>query len=140
VSDGALRRELPDGGHQFVLEDPVLDRIVIDDRVTLCFGRTEVTVSGLFTFEVDRVGHRLDPGFPDSLAPLLAAYPGSARWLWASPEGELTLVLMQGQRLVVPEAPAPGAWSVGSRSASDGSRSGPPAAVLSPGAVQDGGR
>jgi hypothetical protein len=83
VSDGALRRELPDGGHQFVLEDPVLDRIVIDDRVTLCFGRTEVTVSGLFTFEVDRVGHRLDPG-----------YPGSARWLWASPEGELTLVLM----------------------------------------------
>ena len=39
VSDGVLVRELPDGGREFVLEDPVLTGLVVDDRVTLRFGR-----------------------------------------------------------------------------------------------------
>jgi len=113
VSEGVLVRVLPDGGHEFVLEDPVLACIVLDGRVTLRFGRTDVTVAGPFTLEVDGVDHWLDPRFSDSLAPLLSSFPGSARWLWASPDGELTLVLMQGQRLVVPGPPVPSAWSVG---------------------------
>jgi hypothetical protein len=113
VPAGVLIRELPDGGHEFVLEDPVLARIVVDQRVTLRFGSTDVSVSGPFAFEVDGLGHWLDPRYADSLAPLLSSFPGSARWLWTSPTGELTLVLMQGQRLVVPEPLARSAWSVG---------------------------
>ncbi len=112
VSNSVLIRELPDGGHEFVLEDPVLDSIVVDGAVTLRFGRTDVTVSGTCSIEVDGVEHRLDPHISDSLAPLLSTYPGSARWLWASPAGGLTLVMMQGQRLVVPEPVVRSAWSV----------------------------
>jgi len=113
VSDGVLLRVLPGGGHEFVLQDPELARIVLDGRLTLCFGRTSVTVAGPFTFELDGIEHWLDPRFTESLSPLLWSFPGSARWLWASPADELTLVLMQGQRLVVPGLPVPSGWSVG---------------------------
>jgi len=113
VSDGVQVRELPDGGREFVLEDPVLRALVVDGGVTLRFGRTDVVVAGPCTLDVDGTGHRLDPAVPESLSPLLSCDPGSARWLWASPEGRLTVVLMQGQRLVVPGPPLPGAWSVG---------------------------
>ena len=102
VTDGYHLRELPDGGLEFVLEDPVLACLVVADRVTLRFGRTDVVVAEPFDLEVDGVGHRLDPRRHETLGPLLAAYPGTARWLWASPDGELTLVFMQGQRLVAP--------------------------------------
>lgn len=113
VSDGVLVRGLPDGGHEFVLEHPVLSRLSIDGRVTFVFGPTEVTVSGPFTLEVDGVGHLLDPRCTESLAPVLATYPGTARWLWASSDGVLHLTLMQGQHLVV-AAPLEGpAWTVG---------------------------
>ncbi len=55
----------------------------------------------------------MDTGEPGSLAPLLSCLPGAARWLWAAPDGRLTVVLMQGQRLVVPGPPVPCAWTVG---------------------------
>jgi hypothetical protein len=116
VSDGVVHRELPDGGHEFVLEDPVLRALEVHRAVILRFGRTEVTVSGPFALEVDGVAHRLDPSVPESLAPLLCCIPGAARWVWASADGHLTVELMQGQRLV---APGPGRqpwWSVGDRS------------------------
>ena len=113
MSDGVLVRELPDGGREFVLEDPVLRALVLDGRVTLRFGRTDVVITGPCTLEIDGTGHRLDPGTPDSLAPLLSCYPGTARWVWASPDGRLSVVLMQGQRLVVPSPPVPIAWAVG---------------------------
>lgn len=113
VSDGVLLRVLPDGGHEFVLEDPELACIVLDGRVTLCFGRTNVTVAGPFSFEMDGLDHWINPRFTESLSPLLWSYPGSARWLWASPADELTLVLMQGQRLVVPGLPVPRVALVG---------------------------
>ncbi len=116
MSDGVLVRELPDGGHEFVLEDPVLRSLVVDGGVTLRFGRTDVVVTGLCTLEVDGVRHRLDPGAPETVAPLLSCYPGTARWVWSSPDGRLTIVLMQGQRLVVPHPVVPCAWSVGGRS------------------------
>jgi hypothetical protein len=115
VSDGVVLRELPDGGHEFVLDDPVLRALEVHGGVTLRFGRTDVVVTGPCALEVDGVGHRLDPWAPDTLAPLLSCLPGTARWLWASPDGRLTLVLMQGQRLVVPGPPAPPAWRVGTR-------------------------
>lgn|GEM_PF-958665 len=114
-SDGVRIRELPDGGRQFVLEEPVLRALTIDGGLTLRFGRTEVVVAGACTLEVDGAEHRLDPAVPESLGPLLWCLPGSARWLWASTDGRLTVELMQGQRLVVPGPAVPGAWSVGGR-------------------------
>ena len=64
---------------------------------------------------MDGVGHRVDPQRPDTLGPLLATYPGTARWIWASTDGQLTLVFMQGQRLTVPGPAVRNAWSVGDR-------------------------
>ncbi len=113
MSDGHHIRELPDGGLEFVLDDPVLACIVVSDGVTLRFGSTDVVVADPFELEVDGVRHHLDPRRPETLAPLLATYPGTARWLHAAPEGELTLVFMQGQRLVVPGPAVRSAWSVG---------------------------
>lgn len=116
VSDDVLVRELPDGGHEFVLEDPVLRALVVDGGITLRFGRTDVVVTGPCTLEVDGVRHQLDPGAPTTLAPLLSCYPGTARWVWSSPGGLLTIVLMQGQYLIVPDLAVSRAWSVGGRS------------------------
>jgi hypothetical protein len=113
VSAPTHLRQLPDGGLEFVLEDPVLSCLVLDDRVTLRFGDTDVVVADPFELEVDGVHHRLDPRRPETLAPLLATYPGAARWLHATPGGELTLVFMQGQRLVVPGPAVRSAWTVG---------------------------
>jgi hypothetical protein len=112
VTDGVLIRELPDGDRELVFEDPVLAALVVSDGVTLRFGRTDLTVTGPFVLEVDGAVHGLDPSAPESLAPLLACVPGAARWVWASPDGRLTVTLMQGQRLVVPGGPDPGRWRV----------------------------
>jgi Family of unknown function (DUF6188) len=112
-------RELPDGGLEFVLDDPVLSCLVVDDRVTLRFGQTDVVVAEPFELEVDGVGHLLDPRRHDTLGPLLATYPGTARWLWASPDGRLTLVFMQGQRLVAPGPTVRSAWSISGSRGSD---------------------
>jgi len=117
VSDSVLLRELPDGGHEFVLEDPVLQSLVIDGGVTLRFGRTDVVVRVPCALDVDGIGHRLDPRAPESLAPILSCHPGAARWVWSSVDGRLTVEWMQGQRLIVPELPGPCAWSVGRWSA-----------------------
>jgi hypothetical protein len=95
-----------------VLTDPVLRALVVDGSVTLRFGRTDLVVSGPCTLHVDGVLHVLDPGSPDTLAPLLSCFPGSARWLWSGPDGRLTVVLMQGQRLEVPAPGAPSTWTV----------------------------
>ena len=116
MSDGVLVRELPDGGSEFVLENPVLSTLVVDGGLTLRFGRTEVAVAGPCSLELDGVSHRLDPRVPHTLAPLLSCIPGTARWLWSSTDGSLTVVLMQGQRLVVPGRPVPSPWTVGGRS------------------------
>ena len=116
MANSAMFRELPDGGHEFVLEDPVLRALEVDEEVTLRFGRTEVTVSGPFALEVDGIAHRLDPCLPESLAPLLFCLPGAARWVWASPDGWLTVELMQGQRLVAPGPSRQPWWSVEDRS------------------------
>jgi len=117
VPEGVVLRELPDGGHEFVLADPVLSALVVDGTVTLRFGRTDVVVYGRCTLRVDGAPHLLDPGSPDSLAPLLSCFPGTARWLWSGPDGRLTLVLMQGQRLEVPAPGDPSTWTVGGVSA-----------------------
>lgn len=106
-------RELPDGGLEFLLEDPILACLLVGEQVTLRFGCTDVVVADPFDLEVDGVGYHLDPHRPDTLGPLLATFPGAARWLWASPNGALTLVFMQGQRLVVPGPAVRNAWSVG---------------------------
>lgn len=113
VPQGHHFRGLPDGGLEFVLEDPVLVSLLVDERVTLRFGRTDVVIADAFELEVDGMDHYLDPHRPETLGPLLAPYPGAARWLWASPDGGLTLVFMQGQRLVVPGPAIRSAWSVG---------------------------
>lgn len=113
VPPGHHLRHLPDGGLEFLLEDPVLVRLIVGDQVTLRFGRTEVVITAPFDLEVDGVDHHLDPHRPVTLGPLLTTLPGAARWLWASTSGALTLVLMQGQRLVVPGPTVRSTWSVG---------------------------
>jgi hypothetical protein len=113
VDVGHHLRELPDGSIEFVLDVPVLSCLVIDDAATLRFGRTDVVIADPFELEVDGVGYHLDPHRHDTLGPLLATYPGTAQWLWASPDGTLHLVFMQGQRLVVPGPAVRSAWSVG---------------------------
>ena len=112
-SGGFQLRDLPDGGVEFVLDDPVLGGVVVADRVVLRFGTTDVVVADRFDLEVDGVGHRLDPARPETLAPLLAVYPATARWLYATPDGGLVLVLLQGQRLVVPGPAVRRSWVVG---------------------------
>ena len=113
MSHGYELRQLPDGGLEFVLDDPVLTCLVIDDRVTLRFARTDVVIAEPFDLEVDGVARHLDPHRQDTLGPILATYPGTVRWIWASPGGELTIVFMQGQRLVAPGPSVRSAWSVG---------------------------
>ena len=110
---GFRLRELPDGGVEFVLENPVLTGVVVADRVVLRFGATDVVVADPFELEVDEVGHRLDPARPETLGPLLAVYPATARWLYASPDGGLVLVLRGGPRLVVPGPAVRRSWFVG---------------------------
>jgi hypothetical protein len=117
--DGFHLRELPDGGVEFVLEDPVLAGVVVTGRVTLRFGATDVVVADPFELEIDGVGHHLEPSRPETLGPLLAVYPGAARWLYASPDGGLVLVLLQGQRLVVPGPAVRPAWVIGPAGAAE---------------------
>jgi len=114
---GFRLRELPDAGVEFVLGEPELAGVVVADHVILRFGATDVVVADRFDLEVDGVGHHLDPARPETLGPLLAVYPATARWLYASPDGELVLVLVQGQRLVVPGPAVRRSWSVGSAGA-----------------------
>jgi hypothetical protein len=113
VVEGCRIRELPDGGREFVLDDPTLSSIRIDDQSTLCFGRTEVMIGGPFVLDRDGMVHHLSPRRWAGLGPLVALYPGSARWLWTSAEGELTVVFHGGAVLAVPPDPVTPAWSVG---------------------------
>ena len=116
---GFRLRELPDGSIEFVLEEPVLAGVVVAGHVILRFGATDVVVADPFELEVDGVGHRLEPARPETLGPLLAVYPATARWLYSSPDGGLVLVLQQGQRLVVPGPAVRRSWFVGPAGAVD---------------------
>ena len=91
----------------------VLAGVIVTDHITLRFGATDVVLADPFRLEVDGVGHRLDPARTETLGPLLAVYPGVARWLYASPDGGLVLALVQGQRLVVPGPAVRRSWVVG---------------------------
>jgi hypothetical protein len=112
--DGCHIRELPDGGREFVLDEPALSFIRIDHQSRLQFGRTEVAIDSPFVVTVDGTVHYLDPQRRDGLGPLAALFPGSLRWLWTSAEGELTAVFQSGAKLTVAPHPAIKAWSVGS--------------------------
>ena len=113
VVDGCRIRELPDGGREFVLDEPVLSYIRIDHRTRLQFGRTEVAIDSPFVLALAGAVHRLDPRQRDALGPLLALFPGSLRWLWASVGGELTAAFDGGARVTVAPDPVGKAWSVG---------------------------
>jgi len=112
VTDAYLIRELPDGGKEFVLDDPVLAWIQIDTGVHLRFGAAEVVVGGPFDLNLDGIVHRLYPQRVEGLGPVLALFPGTARWLWSAPDGCLTLVFEHGARLRVGPAGPPGAWVI----------------------------
>jgi hypothetical protein len=114
VVDGCRIRELPDGGREFILDDPSLSFIRIDYQSRLQFGQTEVAIGVPFVVEVAGAAHHLDPQRREALGPLVALFPGSVRWLWTSPEGELTAVFHSGARVTVAPDPVSKAWSVGS--------------------------
>ncbi len=111
--EGCRIRELPDGGRQFVLADSTLSFIRIDDQTRLRFGRTEVMIGSAFALQMGGVVHQLSPKRWDALGPLVALYPSSVRWVWASAGGELTLVFHHGAVLTVAPDPTTTAWSVG---------------------------
>lgn len=96
-----------------MLEDSTLSFIRIDDQTRLRFGRTEVMIGSAFVLAVGGVVHHLSPKRWDALGPLVALYPSSVRWLWASAAGELTSVFHHGAVLTVPPDPTTTAWSVG---------------------------
>src|SRR5580692_7399057 len=99
VPDGLQIRELPDGGKEFVLDDPALSFIRIDDQSRLQFGDTEMVIGIPFTLELDGNVHHLDPQRTDALGPLVALYPSTMRWLWTSVDGELTAVFEGGAKV-----------------------------------------
>jgi hypothetical protein len=112
--DGCRIRELPDGGREFVLDEPSLSYIRIDHQSRLQFGRTEVAIGSPFVVASGGTVHRLDPRRREVLGPLLALFPGALRWLWTSSEGELAAVFQSGAQLTVSPDPVSKAWSVGS--------------------------
>jgi uncharacterized protein DUF6188 len=113
VVEGCVIRELPDGGSEFVLDEPTLSFVRVDRQSRLQFGRTEVVVGGPFSVSVDGVEHRLDPRHTDTLGPLLVLYPGTVRWLWATADGDLQVTFENGSRLFVPTDRTGASWSVG---------------------------
>jgi hypothetical protein len=113
VVEGCQIRELPDGGSEFVLDEPALSFIRVDYRSKLQFGRTEVVIGGPFELEINGVVHHLDPQRWDALGPLVALFPGSVRWLWASAQGDLTAVFEGGAKVMVAPDAMSKAWSVG---------------------------
>ena len=114
MSHGFLIRELPDGGNEFVLDQPALSYLRIDHRSKLRFGDTEVAIGTPFTLEASGVTHVLDPRRWDALGPFVSLYPGTIRWLWTSAGGELSAVFTSGATVTVSPHPAARAWSVGS--------------------------
>jgi hypothetical protein len=113
VIDGCEIREMPDGGREFVLDEPSLSFIRIDRHSRLQFGRTEVVIGSPFVVEINRVVHHLDPHRSDGLGPFVALFPGAVRWLWTSAEGQLTVVFRSGARVTVTPDAISKAWSVG---------------------------
>ncbi|MBF6555731.1 MAG: hypothetical protein IVW52_06070 [Acidimicrobiales bacterium] len=111
--DGCQIRELPDGGREFVLDEPSLSFIRVDHQSRLQFGRTEVAIGSPFVVAYGGTDYRLDPRRREALGPLLALFPGALRWLWTSAEGELTAVFQSGAKVMVPPDPVSKAWSVG---------------------------
>ena len=113
VVEGCVLRDLPDGGSEFVLDEPALSYVRVDRQSRLQFGRTEVVIAGPFLLRLDGVEHRLDPRRTDTLGPILVLYPGTVRWLWATAEGDLQAVFESGSRLLVPTDRTGTSWSVG---------------------------
>jgi Family of unknown function (DUF6188) len=113
VVDGCHIRELPDGGQEFVLDEPGLSFIRVDEHSRLQFGRTEVVIASPFVLELEGTVHFLDPRRHDALGPFVALYPGTVRWLWASADGEMTVEFENGNTVRVPPVLADWAWSVG---------------------------
>jgi hypothetical protein len=113
MEEGFLIRELPDGGSEFVLEQPAVSFIRVDDQSKLQFGETELVIGAPFRLEIDGVLHHLDPHHSKGLGPLLGLYPSTARWVWTSAGGDLTAVFNGGAALAVSPDPALRAWSVG---------------------------
>jgi hypothetical protein len=114
VADGLQIRELPDGGKEFVLDDPTLSFIRIDDQSRLQFGDTEVVIGIPFTLEIGGDVLHLDPHRSEALGPLVGLFPGTMRWLWTTVDGELTAVFESGAKVVVNPDSMSKAWSVGS--------------------------
>jgi hypothetical protein len=114
VIDGCEIREMPDGGREFVLEEPSLSFIRIDDQSHLQFGRTEVVIGSPFEVDIAGLVYRLDPRNSNQLGPFVSLFPGTIRWLWTSAGGRLTAVFRSGARVTVTPDAVIKAWSVGS--------------------------
>jgi hypothetical protein len=113
VEGGFVIRELPDGGSEFVLEDPSLSCIRIDHVSTLQFGPTDLVIRAPFSLTIGGTIHQLDPRHRDGLGPLLALFPATVHWLWTTVRGELTAAFRGGPTVTVTPDPIARAWAVG---------------------------
>jgi hypothetical protein len=113
MEEGFLIRELPDGGSEFVLEQPAVSFVRVDDQSKLQFGETELVIGAPFRLEIDGALHHLDPHRTRTLGPLLGLYPSTVRWVWTSAGGDLTAVFESGAALTVSPDPTLRAWSLG---------------------------
>ncbi len=113
MDEGFFIRELPDGGSEFVLEQPAVSFIRVDDQSKLQFGETELVIGAPFRLGIDGSVHYLDPRRWKALGPLLGLYPSAVRWVWTSSVGDLTAVFDNGATLMVSPDPTLRAWSLG---------------------------
>lgn len=113
MDEGFLIRELPDGGSEFVLDQPVLSYIRVDDQSKFQFGETQLAIGAPFALVVEGVTHQLNPRRWSALGPVLALYPSTVRWVWNSAHGDLTAVFESGANLTVSPDPTLRAWSLG---------------------------
>ena len=109
VDEGFLIRELPDGGSEFVLEQPAVSFIRVDDQSKLQFGETELVIGAPFRLEIDGAVHYAGSAPLDGLGPLLGLYPVGRPLGLDVLGGDLTAVFDSGAALMVLTRPhAPG--------------------------------
>lgn len=107
-------RELPDGGREFVLDDPELRAVSVDGAAHLCFGALDVALSAPGVILRNGYLEHFCPGDTHTLTGLLDLYPATVQWAWSTVTGRLVIVFVDETRLSVPRAPTTRAWSVGS--------------------------
>jgi hypothetical protein len=110
---GCEIRELPDGGREFILDEPRLGFIRISVQSRLQFGDAHLEIEQPFTLTTKGGTFQLDPEDRAALGPLLSLYPDEIARVAMRPDGTLDATFASGSTLVVRPHPKYEAWSIG---------------------------